>query len=54
MKYRVVWEIDIDDANDPVEAARKAREYQTGDTAATVFTVIDEQGKKTEVDLEYT
>lgn len=39
MLYRVSWEIDIE-ADSPLEAAQKARHYQTKpDTTATVFDV---------------
>ena len=50
--YRVVWEIDIDAAT-PKDAAQEALETmrEHGHTA-TVFTVTDSHGKKTEIDLD--
>lgn len=54
MTFRVVWEIDIDDADNPEEAARKALAIQRDpDAIATVFTVIDiDSGAAWRVDLD--
>lgn len=48
--YRVLWEIDIE-AETPVEAAKRAREYQRPGTCALVFECIHD-GVSTLVDLE--
>lgn len=49
---RVVWEIDVEDARTPLDAALQAfRAMRTPDTTATVFKVIDEDGSVEEVDL---
>ena len=49
--YNLVWEIEID-AETPLEAARKALEYQRDPgSEATVFDVVEEDGKVTQVDL---
>jgi hypothetical protein len=41
-EYRVTWEINVEDAPNPLEAARRARGYQTKPgTTATVFEVIE-------------
>jgi hypothetical protein len=54
MKYRVVWEIDIEDAKTPLEAAQKALEIQRDpNSAATVFQVFENDKKLfKEIDLE--
>lgn len=52
-KYRVIWEIDIE-AETPQEAAEMARVIQLDDTSlATRFSVKDQQGNTTEVDVDY-
>ena len=49
--YFVDWTIDIE-ASSPREAAEMARGHQTRrSTTATVFSVIDESGKKVQIDL---
>jgi len=49
--YKLIWEIEID-AETPLEAARKALEYQRDpDGEATVFDIIAEDGEVTQVDL---
>lgn len=49
--YKLVWEIEIN-AETPLEAARKALEYQRDpDGKATVFDIIAEDGEVTQVDL---
>lgn len=51
--YRVEWAIDID-ADDPVDAAKRAREIQMDPaSSATVFDVIehDGDGEAVQVDL---
>ncbi len=46
-----MWEIEID-AETPIEAAKKALEYQRDPFGqATVFDVFDEDGEVTRVDL---
>jgi len=52
--FRVVWEIDIDDADNPEEAARQTLAIQRNpDAIATVFTVIDvDTGAAWKVDLD--
>jgi hypothetical protein len=53
MNYRVLWEIDIFDADSPREAAEKALEIQRKpDSIATVFTVRDETDESAAVDLD--
>lgn len=47
--YRVTWTIDVD-ATSPEDAARKARDLQSPDTAALVFDIETEEGTVT-VDL---
>lgn len=50
--YRVNWCIDIDDADNPRDAARQAMEYMTRPgSEATVFEVTDNQGRTVTVDL---
>lgn len=50
--FKVVWEIDID-ADSPTEAAKIAWDVQRDPASiATVFEVIDKNGKRHEVDLE--
>jgi len=53
--YRVVWEIDVEDAESPEEAAERALcTMQERDSIATVFTVIDLDTNETRVvDLGY-
>lgn len=52
--YRVLWEIDAEDADSPLAAARRARAAQTNpDSIASVFTVIDvDTGEKFQIDLD--
>ncbi len=51
-RYRVVWEIDLY-AETPVEAAKEAvRIQQKPDSIAHVFTVIDRNGARVNVDLD--
>jgi len=48
---RVIWEIDVD-VKGLKEAAEKAQEIMRDiQSIATIFTVIDEKGKKHEIDL---
>lgn len=50
---RVVWEIDVEGARTPLDAALQAyRAMRKPDTTATVFKVIDEDGSVEEVDLD--
>ncbi len=52
MTFTVVWEIDIDNAETPREAAELARNHQTAPgTSAVVFTVLDEDGNSHHIDL---
>jgi hypothetical protein len=52
-KYHVIWEIDIDDAESPKEAAERALAiHRNPESIATFFEVTDEQGQTTCVDLE--
>jgi hypothetical protein len=52
-EYRVRWEIDID-AETPEEAAREARKcIQDPGSIATIFSVVDKDGRETTVDLEH-
>lgn len=49
--YRVTWDIDIDGTT-PLEAARMAQTImRDADSTATVFTVTDENGHTTTLDL---
>lgn len=51
--YRVVWEIDIEDAETPEEAARKALSIQRDpNSIATVFDVYQGDKKVAQVDVE--
>ena len=53
MNYRVLWEIDIFDADSRREAAEKALEIQRRpDSTATVFTVRNETDESAVVDLD--
>lgn len=54
MAYQVTWTIDIEDADNPEEAARKALDIQRDpNSIATVFTVIDDEtGAAWKVDLD--
>jgi len=50
--YKVIWEIDIDDAESPKDAAEQALAVQRDpESIATVFEVIYEDGESTTVDL---
>ena len=53
MTYRVVWEIDIEDADNPEEAARNAQAIlRDPNSIATVFTVVNvDTGAAWKVDL---
>ena len=52
MWYRIEWEIECE-ADSPEEAARWALERQRDpESHATFFTVYDEVGEPTEIDLE--
>ena len=49
---RVRWEIDID-AETPIDAARQALAIQRRpDSTATVFTVLEANGRRATVDLD--
>lgn len=51
MRYRIIWEIDVE-AADAVSAARAAFEMmQKPDTTAPVFDVVSENGVPERVDL---
>ena len=51
-RFHVVWEIDIY-AETPHEAAEQAWEYMRNeDSTANYFEVFDQDGNKTNVDLE--
>ena len=51
--YKISWAIDIETDDGPVDAARRAfRHMQRPGTWANCFTVEDEEGRKTFVDLE--
>ena len=53
MTYRVSWDIDIDDATSPMDAARKAHELlRRPGTSANVYNVEAADGVVTVVDLE--
>lgn len=53
MTYRVSWDIDIDDAASPLDAARKAHEIvRRPGTSANVYNVEAPDGVVTVVDLE--
>lgn len=53
MSYRVSWDIDIDDAASPLDAARKAhRIVRRPGTSANVYNVEAPDGVVTVVDLE--
>lgn len=53
MNYRVSWDIDIDDAASPLDAARKAHEIvRRPGTSANVYNVEAPDGIVTVVDLE--
>jgi len=52
MTYRVSWDIDIDDASSPLDAARKAHAIaRRPDTSANVYNVEAPDGVVTVVDL---
>lgn len=52
MEYQATWQINVD-AETPVDAAKTALEIQRDPTStATVFTVVSDTGKSTEVDLQ--
>jgi hypothetical protein len=52
MQYRVIWEIDEEEAS-PEAAARAAwRHMRRPDSTANVFVVIDEEGAATRLDLQ--
>jgi hypothetical protein len=52
--YHVTWEIDIDSAESPHDAAQEAWEHMRGDSSiANVFDVIEHDGTEiVRVDLE--
>lgn len=51
-EYQVIWEIDLA-ADSPVEAAREALRIQRDPASlATVFDVIDPDGRRVRIDLE--
>ncbi|MBY0559849.1 hypothetical protein [Hyphomicrobium sp.] len=52
--YKVYWEIDIDVADDPVDAAEQAWGHmRRPDSIANVFKVVDEgSGHEVMIDLE--
>jgi hypothetical protein len=51
MKYLIQWQIDIE-ADNPTDAAIQAFDLMQGhDTTANFFTVKDENGHRTDVDL---
>ncbi|WLS01169.1 hypothetical protein [Shinella sumterensis] len=53
MTYRVSWDIDIDDASSPIDAARKAHEIvRRPASSANVYNVEAPDGVVTVVDLE--
>jgi hypothetical protein len=53
MTYRVSWDIDIDDATSPMDAARKAHELvRRPGTSANVYNVEAPDGVVTVVDLQ--
>jgi hypothetical protein len=53
MTYRVSWDIDIDDAASPMDAARKAHELvRRPGTSANVYNVEAPDGVVTVVDLQ--
>ncbi len=53
MTYRVSWDIDIDDATSPIDAARKANELvRRPDASANVHNVEAPDGVVTVVDLQ--
>lgn len=48
---RVIWEIDLD-AESPREAAEKALAiHRNPESIATVFDVVDQNGKRSRIDL---
>lgn len=50
--HHVIWEVDIFDADTPVDAARQALAIQRkADSTATIFDVTDEAGNTVRVDL---
>ena len=52
MQYRVIWEIDEEEAS-PEAAARAAwRHMRRPDSTANVFVVIDEEGAATRLELQ--
>jgi len=52
MSYRVIWTIDIDDADSPLEAAEEALRIQRDpDSIATIFEVTDSNGHLSKIDL---
>jgi hypothetical protein len=51
MQYRVTWTIDID-AESAIDAAKLALDiHRDTESIATVFSVRDENGKETAIDL---
>lgn len=53
MTYRVSWDIDIDDATSPMDAARKAHELvRRSGASANVYNVEGPDGVVTVVDLQ--
>ncbi len=49
--YKVTWDIEID-ADSPREAAEQALKFQRDpNSTATVFSVFDEEGNQTQIDL---
>lgn len=51
-EYHVIWEIDLE-ADSPVEAAREALRIQRDPSSrATVFDVIERDGRRHRIDLE--
>ncbi|MDG4874169.1 hypothetical protein P9273_03530 [Mesorhizobium sp. WSM4935] len=52
-RYLVTWAIDYEDDGDPEAAARWAWDImRKPESTANVFTVIDEAGNQTKVDLQ--
>jgi hypothetical protein len=52
--YRVTWEIEIEDADSATDAAEQAFcMMQDPDTTATVFTVVDPEGRRWAIDLDF-
>lgn len=52
MKYKVVWEMEIE-ASSPLKAAERALEIQRDpNSIATIFNVIDSKGREKTIDLD--